>query len=177
MDINKLLIKFIIIFVGITLGLACQLNHPTPPVVMKELPNRVGYVNDFALILEEDTRKNLEIKLTEFKKNYNIEFIIVTVDSNGDRTPLEYSELIKDTWKLIPINNMDNKILFNFAKDNQDFRISMTFGLLDLLPNEKLEELAKILSNEEQNLSRDQALNNYVAAVIETITTKIDKQK
>lgn len=91
-----------------------------------------GFVNDFAGVLTNDQRLQIENQLTEFQKNLGAEISVVTIKSLGGDTVENYaSELFKE-WG-IGQKGKDNGILFLIAVEDREMRIEVGYGLEGLL--------------------------------------------
>src|SRR5262249_14102711 len=63
-----------------------------------QFPAYTGHVNDFANILNEDTKQKLELWLTNFEKATGTQIAVVTVKSLEGRSPEEYANELYRAW-------------------------------------------------------------------------------
>jgi uncharacterized membrane protein YgcG/tetratricopeptide (TPR) repeat protein len=63
-----------------------------------KLPERTGYVNDFAGIIDAATKDRLEAILAHFKQRAGIEFVVATVKTIGAEDVYEYSLRVARAW-------------------------------------------------------------------------------
>ncbi|MEI8361123.1 MAG: TPM domain-containing protein [bacterium] len=88
----------------------------------------VGFVNDFAVVLDDASRNNLELKLKNFEQITGNEISIVTIKSlNGDTVENYASELFK-AWG-IGKKNKDNGVLLLVSIEDRKMRIEVGYGL------------------------------------------------
>ena len=102
------------------------------PVIAQDIPDPVGYVNDFAYLLSSDVVSSLNARLAALENDTSAEVAVVTIDSlNGD-TIEEYAVQLFEHWG-IGQKNQDNGILFLIAWDENAnrfrYRIEVGYGL------------------------------------------------
>ena len=87
-----------------------------------------GFVYDFAGVLKETERQQLETKLAAFEKNTGNEIAVVIIPSLSGDTIENFSvELFKE-WG-IGEKGKDNGILLLMARDDRNVRIEVGYGL------------------------------------------------
>lgn len=87
-----------------------------------------GFVNDFANVLTNEQRQNLEIKLSESAKNSSNEISVVIIKSLKDDTVENFAvQLFKDLG--IGKKGKDNGVLIFVAIDDRQMRIEVGYGL------------------------------------------------
>ena len=87
-----------------------------------------GFVNDFAGVLKETERQQMETKLAAFEKNTGNEIAVVIIPDLGGDTIENFSvELFKE-WG-IGKKSKDNGILLLVARDDRKVRIEVGYGL------------------------------------------------
>src|SRR6266571_2022306 len=62
------------------------------------LPPPTGYVNDFAKVIDQQTKQQLETTLANLDQQQQIQFSVVTVDTTGDRETFDYSLAVARGW-------------------------------------------------------------------------------
>ena len=67
-----------------------QSKYPTPTV----------HINDFANVLDENTRTRLETLLQNFKARSKIDFYVATVENTGDADIFDFSRQLATQWNL-----------------------------------------------------------------------------
>lgn len=87
-----------------------------------------GFVNDFAGMLTAEQRQILETKISDFEKATSNELSVVTIPNLGGDTIENFAVKLFQDWK-IGKNKKDNGILFLIARDNQQMRIEVGYGL------------------------------------------------
>lgn len=97
-------------------------------VLALDIPQPVGYVNDFAGMLSVSFRQNLEIQLANFDKGTTNQIVVVTIDSLEDNSLEEYAVKLFEEWK-IGQKDKDNGLLLLIVKDDRKIRIEVGYGL------------------------------------------------
>lgn len=98
------------------------------------IPAPVGYVNDRAGVLDEETRAKLEGFLDQVQKKTGAEFAVLTVRSTAPLTPSEYKVKVFDQWKLGK-KGKDNGLLMLVALEEREVRFETGYGLEGVLPD------------------------------------------
>lgn len=87
-----------------------------------------GYVNDYARVLTDSQRAELENKLTAFTQQTSSEISVVIIQSlQGDYIENFAEKLFKE-WKIGTAKN-DNGVLLLVAVDDRELRIEVGYGL------------------------------------------------
>jgi len=109
--------KRILIFLCVYL---CLLNFSVVIAMPKIIKKK--YVNDFANLIDMNTKKELENKAVKFAKNNNAQVIIVTVSDLENKSVEDYANELFNTW-----NIADNGILLLVSL--RETRIEVGYGL------------------------------------------------
>jgi len=64
------------------------------------LPAPTGYVNDFAGVIDQETKARMETTLTNLDREQQIQFAVVTVDSTNGQEIFDYSLAVARGWGL-----------------------------------------------------------------------------
>jgi len=87
-----------------------------------------GFVNDYAQMMSEAARQNLEQKLVQFEKDTSNEISIVTIESLEGDTIENFAEKLFKEWG-IGKEDKDNGVLILVAKNDRQMRIEVGYGL------------------------------------------------
>lgn len=87
-----------------------------------------GFVNDYAKMMSDGARTQLEAKLTQFEKDISNEISVVTIDSLKGDSIENFAEKLFQEWG-IGKKDKDNGILLLIAKDDHQMRIEVGYGL------------------------------------------------
>ena len=99
-----------------------------------DFPKPVGFVNDFAQILDAPTREALDQQLTSVEKETKAEIVLVTVPSLDGMTVEEYANKLFKEWG-IGKKKEDNGVLVLVAPAEREMRIEVGYGLEGVLPD------------------------------------------
>lgn len=105
-----------------------------PTISAQDYPRPIGYVNDFAEILSEETKKALESKLLKYKKETTIEIVVVTVSSLEGYTKEAYTLGLAEEWG-VGDKEKDNGIVLLVAPNEREMRIEVGYGMEPDLPD------------------------------------------
>lgn len=129
------LFSFGLLFFLIPLSSIFAYNNPGNPT---------GFVNDFAGVLNEEQKTNLENKLTNFEKETTNEISVVIIPNLGGDTVENYAEKLFKDWG-IGKEKEDNGALLLIAIEDREMRIEVGYGLepslTDLLSSRIIREV------------------------------------
>lgn len=118
--------KLILFYILVLLGFFAFPNFIYPDEV--DYPDYVGYVNDFASILDASTESDLKNLITTLENETSAEIAVVTVGSLKGITIEEYAVELFERWG-IGKEEKDNGILFLVAIEEREVRIEVGYGL------------------------------------------------
>lgn len=120
-------------------------------------PKPVSFVNDFAGLISDEVRIQLENLLTELKQKSDVEIAVVTVkDMQGLDRETYAVELFKE-WKIGSKN--DEGILFLIAESERQIKIEVGYGLEGLINDAKA---GRILDNYALPSLKENDFNNGI---------------
>lgn len=93
-----------------------------------KIPEPVGYVNDYAGILDRETKVKLNYICESLTKNNIAEYAIVIVNTIEDATDFDYAQSLFDKWK-IGKKGLDNGVLLLVALKEKRVRIHTGYGI------------------------------------------------
>ncbi len=114
------------------------------PASAQQLPEPVGYVNDFAGVFSADIKSGLEDSLRLFEQETTVELAVVTVPNMSGTTVEEYAARLFEKWG-IGKKDVDNGILLLFAQSERRVRIEVGYGMEPYLTDG---QAGRILDNE-----------------------------
>src|SRR6266498_1403399 len=88
---------------------------------IKRLLKQSGHVNDFAQVLDSQTKTRLEVILDNLKQRTGLEFVIATVKSVGSEDIYEYSLAVANDWNVGAPATPSKSLLLLIATDNGKF--------------------------------------------------------
>ena len=100
------------------------------------LPSPVGYVNDFAAVLDSHVRFDLEARLVQLEKDTNAEVAVVTINSLEGEDINFFANDIFAAWG-IGKSDKDNGVLFLIAVNDHLTRIEVGYGLESIITDSR----------------------------------------
>ncbi len=83
----------------IAVGIFLALN--VTQLAQRDLPVRSGHVNDFARVLDDATRQQLEATLENFKQKSGLQFDVATFETTSGQDIADFSQRLAQNWKLV----------------------------------------------------------------------------
>jgi len=99
-----------------------------------DIPQPVGWVNDFAGVISPEYKEKLESLITELQQKTSSEIAVVTVSSISPYGEIEYARLLFDNWKPGK-KGKDNGVLVLLAVKERRWRIETGYGVEGVLPD------------------------------------------
>jgi uncharacterized membrane protein YgcG len=62
------------------------------------LPPPTGFVNDYAKVIDTQTKGKLEATLKQLRERSKIEFVVVTVETTGEQSSFDYAMAVARGW-------------------------------------------------------------------------------
>lgn len=117
-------------------GAFAQNSAPWSPNV-SPLPPPTGMVNDFAGVLDETTKQQLETRLRQFKEKTDppIELAVAVVRTTGERPIFDYSLAVARGWKIGAKEDDNPSALLLVAVDDRKYFTQVSKDLEDELPD------------------------------------------
>ncbi|MBI4312507.1 MAG: TPM domain-containing protein [Chloroflexi bacterium] len=159
MTIRVCLRKAILPFAAISLAIALLGSGIASA---QELPRPVGFVNDFAGLIPDDTEAELEALLQQFEQETQAEIAVVTIVNLGGDTIEGYAVRLFQRWG-IGKKGVDNGVLLLVAQEERDIRIEVGYGLEPYITDGKA---GRIL---DQEILPDLRDNNYALGLLKGV--------
>lgn len=142
-------------------------QSPAPqPQATSRFPVPTGLVNDYANVLDADSRVRLDALVTELKTKANIEFAIVTIETTKGEPIFDYSLALAKEWGLGPKDASGGGILFLMAIKDRQWRLQVSRSLEQDLPD----DVSKKLGDESVPLYKKNdyagGIEKYVISII-----------
>jgi uncharacterized membrane protein YgcG len=134
-----------------------EVNSPFPPPT--------GYVNDYAKVVDEKTKRHLEKMLDDLKQREQVEFAVVTMATTGDEDIYDYSLALARTWGIGAKPRGDGLLLFVAIKDRK-WQIQVSRSLESALPDEKAGQFGRLMVEPFRAGKYGEGLTKCVEAII-----------
>jgi uncharacterized protein len=100
----------------------------------EKVPQPIGWVNDFAQVLDAGTKDKLNTLITELEEKTTTEIAVVTIASIAPYDEKEYARMLFDQWQ--PGKKVkDNGVLILLAVKERRWRIETGYGVEGILPD------------------------------------------
>ncbi len=126
-----------------------------------------GYVNDYAAVMSETERGELESQLSEYEKKTGNEIAVAVIKSLDGDTVENFSEKLFAEWG-IGKEGKDNGVLFLVALDDHKMRIEVGYGLEPVLTDAESYWII-------ERVAKPAFQNNEYARGIREVTQEIQK--
>jgi uncharacterized protein len=105
--------------------------------VTQTFPSPVGYVNDFANVLEQTYEDQITAITKSLEENTTAELVVVTINSTGSLDTKTYAVKLFEEWG-IGKHGKDNGILVLLVVGQRRIEIEVGYGLEGILPDGKV---------------------------------------
>lgn len=131
------------------------------------LPAPTGYVNDYAGVIDQQTKSRLETTLTNLDREQQIQFAVVTVDSTNGQEIFDYSLAVARGWGLGSKDTSKPSLLLLVAIKDRKYFTQVSRHLEGELPDGLVGQIQR-----EQLVPAFRA-GDYSRGLSDTITTYI----
>src|SRR2546421_6081266 len=136
------------------------------------LPSPTGYVNDYANVIDAETKSRLETVLDNLKKRADIEVAVVTVKTTGDTDIFPYSLAVARGWGIGSPEGEKNGLLFLVAIDDHKYITQVSRHLEGDLPDSlagqiEREKLVPQFKQQQYSKGIYDTIETYVATLAE----------
>ena len=112
------------------------------PQATSRFPSPTGFVNDFANVIDSDSRSRLEALVQNLREKSKIEFAVVTVDSTNAESIDDYSLALAKEWGIGPKNLAEGGgLLLLVAVKDRRWRLQVSRSLEKDLPDDVCKQL------------------------------------
>lgn len=149
----------------------------SPGKVEGPLPAPVGFVNDYAHVIDYETRQRLEAKLSRLRERGKVEFAVATVETTGKQNIFDYSLAVARGWRIGSKETGDGLLLLLATRDRK-WHIQLSRSLEPVLTQAELSEAgasAHALYREgKHGEGIDKCVDGLIAALAEKKQFKLD---
>jgi uncharacterized membrane protein YgcG len=135
------------------------------------LPQPSGFVNDFAKVLDEQSKTRLDQLVRKLKERSRIEFAVVTVETTGKQDIFDYSLALARSWGVGSKPRGDGLLLLVAVKDRK-WRVQVSRSLEADLPNDAVGELGSLMNEPFRRGDYGEGLTKCVEAIIARLSER-----
>ena len=107
-----------------------------------KLPAPTGYVNDFAGVIDADSRQRMEALCTELDQKAHAQIAVVTIHSLDGDAVADYANRLEEKWK-VGAKGTDKGVLMLFAVNDRKRWIEVGYGLEGILNDAKVGDIGR----------------------------------
>jgi uncharacterized protein len=147
-------------------------NQSAPTEVKSPLPPPTGFVNDYANVIDSESKARLESVLTELRHKSDVEFAVVTIETTGGQPIFDYSLAVIRGWGVGPKDSSKGGgLLLMLAINDRQWRIQVSRSLEKDLPD----EVCKELGDQSKDLYRQGKYAEGIIKYVNVIIQRLEK--
>jgi len=142
---------------------------PLRAETVASLPAPKGYVNDFAGVLNADTKQQVEDLCTQVDQKAKAQIAVVTISKiDGDQSIEEFATALEDKWK-VGTKGTDRGVLMLFVMNPRGGRIEVGYGLEGILNDAKVGDIGRTMAPAARAYDYNTAIPLGVSGVAQVI--------
>jgi uncharacterized protein len=112
---------------------------------VNSLPAPTGYVNDFAGVLSQSTKYNLENLCTQVDRQAHAQIAVVTIKTLDNDEPIDdFAVALEEKWK-VGKKGTDRGLLMLVVMNPRKYRIEVGYGLEGILNDAKVGDIGRMM--------------------------------
>jgi uncharacterized protein len=112
---------------------------------VSSLPAPTGYVNDFAGVLSQSSKYNLENLCTQVDRQAHAQIAVVTIKTLDNDQPIdEFATALEEKWK-VGKKGTDRGVLMVVVMNPRKYRIEVGYGLEGILNDAKVGDIGRAM--------------------------------
>lgn len=140
-----------------------------PSVLALSVPKTIGYVNDFANVIDDNVERQLEQTISDYEKQTSNEIVLVTIASLEGESIESFTMRLAEDCKVGKADK-DNGIILLFAIEEKRVRLEVGYGLEGVINDAKAGRLLDdfvVEYRDEGNYT--EAAKNGIEGIIENL--------
>ncbi|HEY0003787.1 MAG TPA: TPM domain-containing protein [Pyrinomonadaceae bacterium] len=137
--------------------------------VESPLPKPTGLVNDYAQVIDVESKRRLDRLLTGLLKRAEIGFVVATVETTGGQSVDDYSLAVARGWK---VGSKNGGILLLLAIKDRKWRIQVTRQLEGDLPDEEVAKFGQLMMPAAREGRYGEGVEKCARAIIERLAQR-----
>jgi uncharacterized protein len=166
----KLILKPLLVFIAILI--CADLSFALAQ--QKKFPAYTGHVNDFANILDQQTKQKLELWLSNFEQMTGTQIAVVMVTSLEGRPLEDYTNELYRDWGIGAKTgeHKDKGALLLVALEDRKTRLEVGYGLEGDLPDGLAGEIIRRMRSDLQQGQYSKAMTTGARTLLDTLAEK-----
>lgn len=142
----------------------------------RQFPAYTGHVNDFANVIDGETKQKMETILLNFEKKTGAQIAVVTMDTLGGQPLEDYSTDLFRAWGIGGKSgeSRDKGALLLVVIKDRKTRLEVGYGLEGDLPDGLAGEIIRNMRPDLQSANYSQALMKGMRTIVDTLAVKWD---
>jgi uncharacterized membrane protein YgcG len=136
------------------------------------LPPPTGFVNDYAKVIDPQTKGELEATLKQLKERSKIEFAVVTVDTTGEQSSFDYAMAVARGWGIGSKEKDGGGIILLIAVKDHRWECRWTHSLEADLQDNLGDELGTQMTGPFRQGKYSEGITNAVHLVISKLSER-----
>lgn len=132
-------------------------------------PAQTGFVNDFANVIDQETKAKLEQTLKDFKRETKVDFVIATVKTTGEKQIFDYSLSLANDWKVGSKNFDKSGMLMLIAIEDRKWFIQISRSMEAILTNGEVGQWGALVRPFFKEKKYGEGITESVAKFIEVL--------
>lgn len=140
----------------------------------RQFPTYSGHVNDFANVIDSQTKQTMETILLNFEKKTGTQIAVVTMDTLGGQPLEDYSTDLFRAWGIGSKSgeNRDKGALLLVVIKDRKTRLEVGYGLEGDLPDGMAGEIIRNMRPDLQSANYSQAMMKGMRTIVDTLAAK-----
>ena len=110
-----------------------------------QLPARTGHINDFAHVIDEASRQQLENTLENLKQKTGLQFDVVTIETTSGQDIFDFSQQLAQSWKVVGRSSTGKNLLLVLSVNEKTSFTQFSKAAQSSLPEGVLGEVSQRL--------------------------------
>jgi uncharacterized protein len=137
------------------------------------LPPPQGYVNDYAKVIDAETKQRLEERLSRLKERSGVEIGVAVVGTMGAQDIFDYSLAVARGWGIGPPPGQEGGgVLILLAVEDRKWRIQVSRALEADLPNDVVGEIGERMKPSLRQGQYGEAVVKCVEGLVERLDAR-----
>ena len=154
--------KLLLAILAFTFSLSFNVSAQTGDAT---LPQRAGYVNDMAGVVDAETKQKLENILANLKQRADIQFVLATVKTTNGRDIFDYSQTLARSWGVVTVTGRKRGLLMLVATEDGKTFTQVSKSLVTELPEGLVANINTRVRAERYGTSLLDAVQTFIFAV------------
>jgi uncharacterized protein len=174
---RKILTALLLLLVPLfSTSTSCSRNPVPSPKATEQpkcsLPFPKSAVSDFANVLDQNSKEQLEEKLRGLKERSKTDFAIAIIDSTGEKPIFDYSLDLARCWDVGAGNPDKGGLLLLIAVKDRKWHMQISKSIEKVLSNDDVGDVGSLMTEPFRTGSYAEGINKCVDATIDVLAKR-----